>query len=74
LRYGVVGWGGPCWLVSVGYHVLRERGLVWPVPGIGQLWHGIVGLGIASATAGYLIAAWLWDVGEANYGQHRLDG
>ena len=61
--------------MSVCYHVLRARGFVWPVPAIGQLWHGIAGLGVASGAVGYLLAAWLWDVGEASYDRstHTVD-
>ncbi|HWZ57871.1 MAG TPA: hypothetical protein VNW46_02755 [Gemmatimonadaceae bacterium] len=66
-RYGVFGWGAPCGIVSVCYHVLKERGFVWPIPSFTSLWVGIIGLLVASGATGYLLAAGLWDACEASY-------
>jgi len=46
--------------------VLRERGFVWPIP-LQHLWGGMVGLLLASGTAGYLFAASVWDACESRY-------
>jgi hypothetical protein len=48
----------PCTIVTVGYHALREHGLVWGA---------VVGLFAACGAVGYLLAAWVWDECEAHY-------
>jgi hypothetical protein len=65
-RYGVFGWGAPCGIVSVFYHVLKERGFVWPIH-FEHLWLGVIGLVVASGATGYLLAAGLWDACEASF-------
>lgn len=72
-RYGVFGWGAPCGIVSVCYHVLKERGFVWPIPSFANLWVGIIGLLVASGATGYLLAAGFWDACEASY-ERNYDG
>jgi hypothetical protein len=57
-RYGVAGWGVPCSIVTVAYHTLRERAIVWSA---------VVGLFVACGAVGYLLAAWVWDECEAHY-------
>ncbi len=57
-RYGVVAWGLPCGVVTVAYHILSARGIVWTA---------VMGLLAACAAVGYILAAWLWDECEARY-------
>ncbi|HSY83363.1 MAG TPA: hypothetical protein VK807_16490 [Gemmatimonadaceae bacterium] len=48
----------PCSIVTVAYHTLRERAIVWSA---------VVGLFVACGAVGYLLAAWVWDECEAHY-------
>ena len=71
-RHGVVGWGLPAAVLTIGYKFVQEHGFSL----VSALSHDLrVGIALALVVfpfLGYLLGGRLWDVGEANY-ERMLD-
>lgn len=68
-RHGVVSWGVPAAILTMGYKLFEARGLAWSlsVPLSGDLHNAFVLIAVALPALGYLLGGWLWTQGEERY-------
>ncbi len=73
-RNGVLGWGLPAALLTAGYKVVQEQGLVLSPALTPTLRNALVLIAIVFPALGWLFGGWLWERGEERYRRLREGG